>query len=126
RLRSPSLATRSRGNGEAAVQRMTWVGSWARSGRIRARRPATAQARNVAPPKKVPAAAPGRPLALAAIPAAMFSTSSSETSTVRANVDHRSRPADATRPERNNSAPPTISAKAGEEEEQSRKLHATY
>ena len=71
----PSTAKANSGSGEIAVQTAKRVGSSTRIGAISPPSPATPNDRNVTPPRNVPAAAPGNPFALAAIPAARFSVS---------------------------------------------------
>jgi hypothetical protein len=62
-----------------------------------------------APPRKVPAAAQGRPLALAAIPAARFSSSKPEMRTVTVKAETPRRAAEASSPSKKTSAPATTS-----------------
>ena len=83
----PSIAHASSGTGATAVQTANRVGSSTRIGAIRPPSPATPKARNVTPPRNVPAAAPGRPFALAAIPAARFSVSNPESATESTNAE---------------------------------------
>lgn len=94
----------------AAVQASALKGRRARIGAISAPRPATPAARKVVPPRNVPTAAPGRPLALAAMPAARFSSSNPDKTTVTANAGKRSRAANASSPRKKASAPRMMSA----------------
>src|SRR5919109_4521306 len=110
RERSPSRLSIRVGSGEIAVQSRKPFGKFASIGAITAPSPATPSARKVTPPKTVPAAAPGSPLALAAIPAARFSNSNPESSTTSTNGDVRRRLPTPRRPSTNASAPPTMSA----------------
>src|SRR5919108_2266559 len=110
RLRVPSRARRSSGTGAAAVQTKAARGRRARSGAISAPRPATPAARKVVPPRKVPAAAPGRSLALAAMPAARFSSSNPDRTTVTTKAGRPKRAARASSPRKKASAPKTTSA----------------
>src|SRR5439155_8460004 len=97
--------------GATAVQARPARGSSLRIGTIKAPSPATPRARNVVRPRNVPAAAPGRPFALAAMPAPRFSSSSPDSSTVTTNADTPSRAATASTPSKNASAPATTSTR---------------
>ena len=83
----PSIAQASSGTGAMAVHTANRVGSSTRIGAMRPPSPATPNDRNVTPPRNVPAAAPGSPLALAAIPAARFSVSNPERATDSTNAE---------------------------------------
>jgi hypothetical protein len=109
RERRPSSDTASSGGGRRRSRRAARGGS-ERIGAISAQVPATPVARKVVPPRKVPAAAPGSPFRFAAIPAARFSSSNPEMSTVRASGDTGRRSAEARMPPRRISAPATTTA----------------
>src|SRR5438067_284979 len=74
----PSTAKANRGSGAIAVQTANLVGSSTRIGAISPPSPATPRARNVTPPANVPAAAPGNPFAVAAVPPGRSSASKRE------------------------------------------------
>src|SRR5262249_10800695 len=80
------------------------VGSSTRIGAISPPRPATPNARNVTPPRNVPAAAPGKPFALAAIPVARFSVSNPDSATERMNGEIPRASATPSNPSTNRSA----------------------
>ena len=110
RDRRPSRPNSSSGTGPTAVQIANPGGSSSCIGAITAARPATPSAGNVMPPKNVPAAAPARHFALAAIPAARFSVSKPDKATVRTNGRDAQRPAHAKQAVDDTSAAQTTSA----------------
>jgi hypothetical protein len=105
----PPNASSARSSPEEAVHASAARGRSASIGAISAPAPATMSARNVVPLRNVPVATPGRPLAVAAIPAARFSSSNPDNRMVTTNAETRRRAANASRPSKKTSAPATTS-----------------